>query len=132
MAMLISDPVNYGDFAVGATIYVYFNTFDGGDGSSATVTDLNADGTDVHIHKDGGLTQRNNAAGVAVDVAYDAKDGINLITIDTSDNTVAGFFTCGSDYMVRIEGVTIDEQTVDACVGIFSIQNRYGRPGGRY
>jgi len=116
--------MNYvGDYPAGATVIIYFNTFDSND-PSASVTMTNFANTDVHIHKGSSLTQRNNAAGVTVDVDVDAIAGSHFIEIDTSDNTVADFFTAGADYNVRIEGTTVDGATVNAVVGSFSLDNR--------
>ena len=113
-----------GDFAEDATVYLMFNTFTSDDPSaSSTITNLI--NTDVHIHKDDGLTQRNNAAGITVSVDFDGITGSHMIKIDTSDDTVGGFWVTGSDYFVRIEGTTIDAATVNAMVGQFSIENRY-------
>jgi hypothetical protein len=113
----------FGDYAPGATVQIPFNTFDSND-PSASVTITNFINTDVHIHKGADLTQRNNASGVTVDVDLDAITGSHLVTIDTSDNTVAGFFTAGEDYVVRIEGTTVDGATINAVIGTFSIDNR--------
>ncbi|KKL93893.1 hypothetical protein LCGC14_1870110 [marine sediment metagenome] len=110
-----------GDFAEDETVYIPFNTFDA-DGASVTVTDLAA--TDVHIHKDGGLTQRNNAAGITVSINYDGITGNHLLAIDTSDDTVAGFWVTGSDYQVRLEGITVATKTLNVWIGVFSIENR--------
>ncbi len=116
--------MNYmGDYAVGQIVYIYFNTFDSND-PSASVTITNFVNTDVHIHKDDSLTQRNNAAGVTVDVDVDAITGTHFIKIDTANNTVADFFEAGHDYFVRIEGTTVDAATINAVVGSFSIANR--------
>lgn len=115
----------YGDFAEDATVYIPFNTFTSDDpAASATIT--NFINTDVHIHKDGGTTQRNNAAGITVAVDYDSITGNHLVTIDTSDNTVAGFWVAGSEYQVRIEGTTVDAGTVNAWIGSFSIERSGG------
>jgi len=67
--------------------------------------------TDVHIHKDDSLTQRNNAAGVAVDVDVDGIAGVHKITIQTADNTVADFYEAGHDYADGWPGVkkAVDE-----------------------
>ena len=113
-----------GDYSAGSTVYIYFNTFDSND-PSASVTMTNFANTDVHIHKNANLTQRNNAAGVTVDVDVDAITGCHLISIDTADNTVADFFVAGADYGVRIEGVTVDAATLNPFVGHFSIENRH-------
>jgi hypothetical protein len=114
----------YGDLAEDATLDVYFNTFTSDDPSaSSTITNFAAG--DVHIHKDGGLTQRNNAAGITVSIDFDGITGTHLIKIDTSDDTVAAFWVTGSDYMVRIEGTTVDGATLNVAVATFSIENRY-------
>lgn len=114
----------YGDIAEDATIDIYFNTYTSND-PSASSTITNFANTDVHIHKDGGLTQRNNAAGITVSVDFDGITGTHLVKIDTSNDTVAAFWVTGSDYMVRIEGTTIDGATINAGVATFSIENRF-------
>jgi len=118
-------PINLGDLSEDQIAYIPFNTY-GSAGNSVTITDLA--NTDVHIHKDNGLTQRNNAAGVTVSIDFDGITGNHMIVIDTSDNTVAGFWLPGHDYFVRIEGVTVDAQTINMFLAMFSIQNRYLRP----
>ena len=115
-----------GDYAEDAIVYVMFNTFTSNDPSaSSTITDFI--NTDVHIHKDDGLTQRVNAAGITVSVDFDGITGSHMIKIDTSNDTVGGFWVTGSDYFVRIEGGTVDGATggINAVVGHFSIENRY-------
>ena len=113
--------INIGDITEDSTVYIPFNTFDA-NGASVTVTNLA--NTDVHIHKDGGLTQRNNAAGITMSIDYDGITGNHLVTIDTSDDTVAGFWVTGSDYTVRLEGITVASQTLNVWIGLFSIENR--------
>ncbi len=115
----------YGDFAANATVYIPINTFDSND-PAASVTVTNLVNTDVHIHKDGGTTQRNNAAGITMTVDYDSITGNHLLIIDTSDNTVADFFQAGHEYQVRVEGITVDSGTINAWVGSFSIERAGG------
>lgn len=116
--------MNYlGDYAEDAAVYIIFNTFTSND-PSASCTITNFINTDVHIHKDDGLTQRNNAAGITVSVDFDGITGSHMVKIDTSDNTVAGFWVAGHDYFVRIEGTTIDAATINSVIGQFSIENR--------
>ena len=116
--------MNYqGDFNAGQVVILWFNTFSSDD-PAASVTITNFANTDVHIHKDDSLTQRNNAAGITVDVDVDAITGSHFIKIDTADNTVADFWVSGADYFVRIEGTTVDAGTINAFVGSFSIENR--------
>lgn len=115
----------YGDFAEDATVYIPINTFDSND-PAASVTVTNLLNTDVHIHKDGGTTQRNNAAGITMAIDYDSITGNHLLTIDTSDNTVADFWQAGHEYQVRVEGITVDSGTINAWVGSFSIERAGG------
>lgn len=112
-----------GDYKEDETIYLMFNTFTSDD-PSASCTITNFANTDVHIHKDDGLTQRNNAAGITVSVDFDGITGSHMVKIDTNDNTVAGFWVTGSDYFVRIEGTTVDAATINSVVAHFSIENR--------
>jgi len=114
----------YGDFAEDATVYIPFNTFTSDD-PSASCTITNLVNTDIHIHKDNGTTQRNNAAGITMSVDFDSITGNHLVTIDTSDDTVAGFWVVGHDYFVRMEGTTVDGATINAWIGSFSIENRF-------
>ena len=115
----------FGDFPVNATVYIPINTFDSND-PAASVTATNLAEGDVHIHKDGGTTQRNNAAGITMTIDYDSITGNHLLIIDTSDNTVADFYQAGHEYMVRVEGVTVDAGTINAWVGSFSIERSGG------
>lgn len=115
----------YGDFAEDDTVDIPFNTFTSDDPSaSSTITNLL--NTDIHIHKDGGLAQRNNAAGITVSVDFDGITGNHLVKIDTNDNTVAGFWVAGSEYQVRMEGTTVDGATINAWIGSFSIERAGG------
>ena len=113
--------INAGDFVAGATVPIPFNTFDS-NGASVTVTDLVAG--DVHIHKDAGTAERTSANGVTASIDFDGITGNHLITIDTSDDTDAGFYAPGSDYAVRLEGITVNGQTLNAWIGMFSVENR--------
>ncbi|MCK4528012.1 hypothetical protein KAW18_11640 [candidate division WOR-3 bacterium] len=115
-----------GDFVEYDVVYLMFNTFTSDD-PSASCTITNLLNTDVHIHKDDSVDQRNNAAGITVSVNFDGITGSHMIKIDTNDNTVAGFWVTGHDYFVRIEGTTIDGATINAVVAHFSIQNRFMR-----
>ena len=111
---------NAGDFQGTETVMIPFNAFTSDD-PSASVTVTNLANTDVYIYKDASLTQRTSSAGVAVDVDVDAIVGSHWVTIDLSDNTDAGFYASGSQYIVRMEGVTIDGGTVNAWIGGFTI-----------
>ncbi|MCP4259103.1 MAG: hypothetical protein GY774_16580 [Planctomycetes bacterium] len=114
-----------GDFPTGQTIYIPFHTFDS-NGASVTMTGLAI--TDIEIYKNGGTTQRSSDNGYTLldtdGTDFDGATGCHGISIDTSDNTDAGFYAAGSEYWVMINAVTIDSQTVRFWVAIFSIDNR--------
>lgn len=111
----------YGDFAEDDTVLIPFNTFDSND-PAASVTVTNLADADIKVHKDGGTTQiATDGATVAID--YDGITGNHLITIDTSAHAD---YSTGSEYAVRIEGVTVDGGTINAWVGCFSIERAGG------
>jgi hypothetical protein len=114
-----------GDFPYGAPVYVPFNTFDS-NGASITLTGLAV--TDIEIYRDGGTTQRASDNGYTLldtdGIDFDGITGIHGFSIDTSDNSTAGFFGPGSDYFVVISSVTVDTRTVNF-VRSFSIENRH-------
>lgn len=113
---------NYlGDFATGATVRLGWNTA-GADGASIT---RGTDGS-IRIYKDGGTTQRTSSVGITDSEDFDSLTGVHHVAIDLSDNTDAGFYAAGHDYLVVIQGAGIDGKTVNAAIGAFSIQNRYG------
>jgi len=116
-----------GDFPTGQTIYIPFNTFSSDDpAASMTITGLAV--TDIEIYKDGSATQRSSDSGYALldtdGIDFDGITGIHGISIDTSDNTDAGFYAAGSDYWVVISSITLDAATVNFVAAIFSIDNR--------
>ena len=110
----------FGDFSEDDTVYIPFNTFDSND-PSASVTITNLADADIKVHKDGSVTQIvTDGATIAID--FDSITGQHLITVDTSAHAD---YSTGSDYLVRIEGTTVDAGTINAWVGSFSIENRY-------
>ena len=113
---------HYGDFAEDDVVNIIFNTFTSDDPAiSATVTNL-VD-ADIKVHKDGGITQiATDGAVIAID--FDGVTGNHMITIDTSAHAD---YSVGSEYAVRIEGVTIDGgANINAWVGSFSIERAGG------
>lgn len=109
-----------GDFAEDSTVYIPFNTFSSDD-PSASVTITNLADADIKVHKDGSTTEIvTDGATVAID--FDSITGNHLITVDTSADAA---YSTGSDYLVRVEGTTVDGATVNAWVGCFSIENRF-------
>lgn len=118
--------LNLGIVRPGSTISIPFSTFDKDDGSSITMTNFAAG--DVLIYKDGGTTERASTAGITATTDFDAKTGKHLIVIDLSDNTTAGFYAAGSEYVVAVDAVTVDAVTTGGWVARFTI----GYPGANH
>lgn len=102
-----------GDFEVGDTIYFPFDTYDS-NGASVTISGLAV--TDIEVYKDGSTTQRASDNGYALldtdGIDFDGTVGLHGFSIDTSDNSDAGFWAAGSQYWVNINAITVDGQTV--------------------
>lgn len=111
--------LNLGKVRPGATIRIPFSTFDKDDGSSITMTSYAV--ADILIYKDGSTTERASTAGFTATTDFDAKTGKHLIVIDLADNTTAGFFAAGSEYLIAIDAVTVDGVTTGGWVARFII-----------
>ena len=107
----------------GSTVYLYFDSFDGGDGSSITMSGLAVG--DVQIYKDGGMTQRASTSGITLldtdGIDFASTTGLHGFSVDLSDNSDAGFFAVGSAYWVIVASVTVDSQTVNLIAATFRI-----------
>jgi hypothetical protein len=115
-----------GDFKYGQTIYIPFATY-GTNGESLTMSGLAT--TDIEVYKNGSVTQRASDAGYTLldtdGIDFDGETGIHGCSIDTSDNTTAGFWGPGNEYMVVFSTITVNAQTVRV-LRTFSIENRGG------
>ena len=113
--------LNWGKVPLASVLPFFFDTFDGGTGASITLTGLALG--DVLVYKGTSMTQRASTAGfVLLDtdgIDVDTVTGIHGFSIDTGDNTDAGFFVAGSFYTVVVSSVTIDAQTVSFVAGTF-------------
>src|SRR5210317_871254 len=97
-----------GDFAEDETVYHYFNTFDSND-PSASVTITNLVDADLKVHKDGNTTEAVTD-GASITIDFDSVTGTHLVTINTAADAC---YVTGSDYMVRMEGTTVDAGTIN-------------------
>lgn len=107
----------------GDVVPIMFNTYAGSTGASATLTGLAV--TDIEIYKDGSVTQRASDAGYTLldtdGIDFDGITGIHGFSIDTGDNTDAGFYTVGAWFTVVVSAVTIDSQTVNFIAAMFRV-----------
>lgn len=106
-------PVHY--VPAGDVLPVFFSSYVGSTGASVTLTGLAV--TDIEIYKDGSTTQRASDAGYTLldtdGIDFDSITGIHGFSIDTGDNTDAGFYTVGAWFHVVVSAVTVDSQTVN-------------------
>lgn len=107
----------------GDVLPILFSTYDGGTGASLTMTGLAV--TDIEIYKDGSVTQRASDAGYTLldtdGIDFDALTGIHGFSIDTGDNTDAGFYTVGAWFHVVVSAITVDAQTVSFIAAAFRL-----------
>ena len=103
----------------GSTLRIPFSSFDKDDGSSITMTNYLA--ADILVYKDGSTTERASTAGFTATTDFDAKTGKHIAIIDLADNTTAGFFAAGSEYLVAIDAVTVDAVTTGGWIARFRI-----------
>lgn len=101
------------DHIVDDTWYLYFLTLDSS-GGSVTITGLAK--SDIKIFKDGNITQRASENGYTLldtdGMDFDGMVGIHGISVDSSDNSIDSFYAAGSHYLVAIDAITADGQTV--------------------
>src|SRR6185436_6670535 len=98
--------LDLGKVRPGSTIRIPFSSFDKDDGSSITMTNYAAG--DILVYKDGSTTERASTNGFTATTDFDGKTGKHLAIIDLSENTTAGFWAAGSEYLVAIDAVTVD------------------------
>ncbi len=115
--------INWGSVPAGAVLPFPFSTYGKTNGESITLTGLAI--TDVEVYKGTTVTQRSSDAGVVLidtdGIDIDGITGIHGFTIDTGDNTDAGFYAVGSYFYVVVSAVTVDSQTVNFIAGSFRL-----------
>jgi hypothetical protein len=111
--------IDLGKIRPGSTVRIPFGSFAAATGAPTAVTNY-AD-ADIQVYKDGDTTQRASAAGLTATTTFDTLTGINLVTISTADDTTAGFWSGGSEYIVVISDITVDGQTLRFPIARFVI-----------
>jgi hypothetical protein len=109
----------HGDYPVNATVRFFWNAF-----AVAGQSITRAVNGSIRVYKNNSATQRASSAGITDSEDFDGLTGLNHVNIDLSNNSDAGFYAAGNDYMVVIEGATIDGKVINAVIGHFSIENR--------
>jgi hypothetical protein len=125
----MSYPVHY--VPAGDVLPLFFSSYGKTNGESITLSGLAV--TDIEIYKDGSVTQRASDAGYTLldtdGIDFDSITGIHGISIDTGDNTDAGFYTVGAWFHVVVSAVTVDSQTVSFIAAAFRIMPAEGSAG---
>src|SRR3990167_4304393 len=115
--------ISWGSVPVNSVLPFFFDSFDGGTGASITMTGIALG--DILVYKGTSMTQRSSTAGIVLldtdGIDVDLTTGIHGFSIDTSDNTDAGFYAVGSFFTVVVASVTIDAQTVHFVAGTFRL-----------
>jgi hypothetical protein len=88
------------DITLGQTVYFPIFTRNAVSGSET-----------FKVWRDGNTTQRTSSSGITLTDSFDSNSSLNVIAVDTSDNTDAGFYRKGSHYMMFVEGLTADGHT---------------------
>lgn len=111
--------IDLGVVKPGSTIRIPFSSFDKDDGSAVTMTNYAA--ADMLVYKDGNTTERASTSGFTATTDFDSKTGKHLAVIDLSDNTTAGFWNAGSEYLIAIDQVTVDAVVTGGWIARFVI-----------
>lgn len=116
-------PSHYmGDYPEDAVVLIFFDTFDK-DGASVSPSTFVVG--DIEIFKNDSLTQKTSTNGITIDEDHDGSIGIHMIRLDTANDTGdGGFWVAQADYLVVVNAITIDTETVRFVAGTFSIENR--------
>ena len=118
--------MNYwGDFPEDSTVNIFWTTHYA---SGAPIAPASAfEASDLVIYKGSGAVEKTNASGINMISPLNAVVGLHSATIYTSeDNGDVGFWGVNNDYTVVLApDETVDNQTVLAVIGQFSIENRY-------
>ena len=109
-----------GDFVANSTVRYFFGT-NASTGASVNRTTAGA----IRVYKGTSVTERTSVVGITDTSGFDSVTGLNSLSIDLSNNTDAGFYAAGNDYVVVLVGAVIDTQTVNVPLFQFSIENRF-------
>src|SRR3990167_4721660 len=105
------------NYKANSTVYIWYETNDSTGAGVAPTTN----GT-VTVYKGNSTTQRSSVVGITHTISFDGNVGMNLIAIDLSDNTDAGFYAANNHYQVSILGQIVDGITDSPIIEEFGIE----------
>lgn len=113
----------FGTVRPGSVLPILFASYGGATGASVALSGLAV--TDIEVYKDASMTQRASDNGYTLldgdGINVDGIVGIHGFSIDTGDDSDAGFYSENSFYTVVVSAVTIDTQTVNFIAATFGI-----------
>jgi len=109
-----------GDFDEDSIIVIPFDTSTrAGDRLTRTVKGI------IKVYKNDSTVEKTTLNGITDSNDFDSNIGINVVTVDTSNDTGdIGFWAPGNDYLVILVDSQIDGGNVNRVIGHFSIKNR--------
>jgi hypothetical protein len=115
--------LNWGYVPVGSVLPFPFASYGKTSGASITLTGLAV--TDIEVYKGTSAVQRASDAGYALldsdGIDVDGITGVHGFSIDTGNNSDAGFYAVGAFYYVVVSSVTVDGETVNFVAGSFGL-----------
>ena len=115
MSKLVQPQGYLGDFPVDQTLYCWFGTNDK-DGFSR---DSGNNGT-AYVYKDDLLVRYTDGLTMTPSFLGAAAEGTVKIKIILTGS----LYTVGSDFVIVVEGMVVDGETINAVIASFSIVNR--------
>jgi hypothetical protein len=114
--------IDLGRFKFGETVAVMFPTYNVTNGASITMTGIAVG--DIECYKGSSITQRAGSdSGYALidtdGIDIDGITGFHGFSMDTSDDTDAGFWVPGGEYTCALNSITVNSQTV---VGVWKFE----------
>ena len=123
--------IDWGNVPLGSVIPFPFTSHDAATGANETMSALAVG--DILVYKGTSMTQRSSTAGLVLmdtdGIDIDSLTGVNGVSVDTGDDTDAGFYAVGSFYWLILGPITIDAQTVYTVLGTFRLTAAEGVAG---
>ncbi len=114
---------HWGAVPVSSVLPFQFATYGPTNSESITMTGFALG--DIRVYKGTSMTERASSNGIVLldsdGTDIDGITGIHGFSIDTSDNSDAGFYASGSFYTVVVSSITVSSQVVSFVAGTFRL-----------
>mgnify|MGYP003385358172 CR=1 FL=1 len=123
----------FANIPLGSVLPIFFSAYGKTNGESLTISNFAT--SDIQLYKGTAMTQRASVSGFtmlgATGIDVDGLVGIHGFSIDTNDNTDAGFYSVGSFYTAVVASITVDGQVINFVAATFRLlaaENTSGVP----